>query len=75
MSDPAFDDFVDRARRSHAAEERAEIYAGACAILEDLAPAVFLRHGRSVIARRSRVTGVEPHPLGDIDLAKASWRC
>ncbi len=74
VSDPAFDDFVDRARRSHAAEERAELYAGACAVLEDLAPAVFLRHGASIIARRSRVTGIDPHPLGDIDLAKASWR-
>jgi len=74
LSDPAFDDFVDRARRSHAAEERAELYAGACAVLEDLAPAVFLRHGVSIIARRSRVAGVDPHPLGDIDLAKASWR-
>jgi DNA-binding LytR/AlgR family response regulator len=57
------------------AEERAEFYAGVCAILEDLAPAVFLRHGRSIIARRSRVTGVDPHPLGDIDLVKAGWRC
>jgi peptide/nickel transport system substrate-binding protein len=75
VSDPAFDDFVDRARRSHAAQERAELYAGACAVLEDLVPAVFLRHGVSIIARRSRVTGVEPHPLGDIDLAKAGWRC
>jgi ABC-type transport system substrate-binding protein len=74
VSDPAFDDFVDRARRSHSVEERAELYAGACAVLEDL-PAVFLRHGVSIIARRSRVTGVEPHPLGDIDLAKAGWRC
>jgi len=74
VSDPAFDDFVDRARQSHAAEERAELYAGACAVLEDLAPAVFLRHGVSIIARRSCVTGVDPHPLGDIDLAKASWR-
>ena len=74
VSDPGFDDFVDRARRSHAAEERAELYARACAVLEDLAPAVFLRHGVSIIARRSRVTGVDPHPLGDIDLAKASWR-
>jgi hypothetical protein len=73
--DPVFDDFVDRARRSHAAQERAELYAGACAVLEDLAPAVFLRHGRSIIARRSRVAGVDPHPLGDIDLAKAGWRC
>jgi peptide/nickel transport system substrate-binding protein len=75
VSDPTFDDLVDRARSSHAAEERAELYAAACAILEDLAPAVFLRHGRSIIARSSRVTGVDPHPLGDIDLAKASWRC
>jgi peptide/nickel transport system substrate-binding protein len=75
MSDPAFDDLIDRARRSHAAEERAELYAGACGILDDLAPAVFLRHGRSIIARRSRVTGVDPHPLGDIDLAKAGWQC
>jgi peptide/nickel transport system substrate-binding protein len=75
MSDPAFDDVVDRARRSHTAEERAELYARACAILEDLAPAVFLRHGVSIIARSSRLTGVDPHPLGDIDLAKASWRC
>jgi peptide/nickel transport system substrate-binding protein len=74
VSDPVFDDFVDRARRSHAAEERAELYAGACAVLEDLAPAVFLRHGVSIIARRSRVAGIEPHPLGDIDLAKAGWR-
>jgi peptide/nickel transport system substrate-binding protein len=57
VTDPAFDDLVDRARRSHAVDERAE-----------------LRHGRSIIARRSRVTGVDPHPLGDIDLAKASWR-
>ena len=71
---PAFDDFVDRARRSHAREERAELYAAACAVLEDLVPAVFLRHGASIIARRSRVTGVEPHPLGDIDLAKAGWQ-
>jgi peptide/nickel transport system substrate-binding protein len=74
VSDPGFDDFVDRARRSHAEEERAELYAGACAVLEDLAPAVFLRHGVSIIARRSRITGVDPHPLGDIDLAKAGWR-
>ena len=74
VSDPGFDDFVDRARRSHATEERAELYAGACAVLEDLAPAVFLRHGVSIIARRSRVTGVDPHPLGDIDLAKADWQ-
>jgi ABC-type transport system substrate-binding protein len=75
MSDPAFDDFVDRARQSHVVEERAELYAGACAVLEDLAPAVFLRHGVSIIARGSRVVGIDPHPLGDIDLAKASWRC
>jgi peptide/nickel transport system substrate-binding protein len=75
VSDPAFDDFVDRARRSYAAEERAELYAGACAVLEDLVPAVFLRHGASIIARRSRLTGIDPHPLGDIDLAKAGWRC
>ena len=75
VRDPAFDDFVDRARRSHAVEERAELYAGACDVLEDLVPAVFLRHGRSIIARRSRVTGIDPHPLGDIDLAKAGWRC
>ena len=75
MSDPAFDDFVDRARRSHAAEERAALYAGACAVLDDLVPAVFLRHGVSIIARRSSVTGIDPHPLGDIDLAKAGWRC
>ena len=74
LSDPAFDDFVDRARRSRAAEERAELYARACAVLEDLAPAVFLRHGASIIARRSRVTGLDPHPLGAIDLAKAGWR-
>lgn len=75
LSDPAFDDLIDRARRSDAAQERAELYAGACAVLEDLAPAVFLRHGMSIIARRSRVTGIEPHPLGDLDLAKAGWRC
>jgi peptide/nickel transport system substrate-binding protein len=74
VRDPAFDDFVDRARRSHAVEERAELYAGACDVLEDLVPAVFLRHGRSIIARRSRVTGIDPHPLGDIDLAKAGWQ-
>jgi peptide/nickel transport system substrate-binding protein len=74
VSDPGFDDLVDRARRSRAAEERAELYAGACAVLEDLAPAVFLRHGVSIIARRSRVTGIDPHPLGDIDLAKVRWR-
>lgn len=74
LSDPAFDDLVDRARWSRAAEERAELYAGACAVLEDLAPAVFLRHGVSIIARRSRLTGIEPHPLGAIDLAKAGWQ-
>lgn len=74
VSDPGLDDLVDRARLARGTAERAELYAGACAILEDLAPAVFLRHGVSIIARRSRVTGIEPHPLGDIRLAQAGWR-
>ncbi len=73
LSAPAFDELVDRARQSLSAEERAELYAEACAVLDDLAPAVFLRHGASIIARRSRVTGIDPHPLGDIVLAKARW--
>ena len=64
LSAPAFDELVDRARQSLSAEERAELYAEACAVLDDLAPAVFLRHGASIIARRSRVTGIDPHPLG-----------
>lgn len=73
LSSPVFDDLVDRARTSPSLEERAELYAGACAVLEELAPAVFLRHGASIIARRSRVTGIDPHPLGDIILANARW--
>ncbi|HET9623662.1 MAG TPA: ABC transporter substrate-binding protein [Kofleriaceae bacterium] len=73
LRDPGFDDLVDRARLTSSFDERAALYAEACALLEELAPAVFLRHGKSIIARRTRVTGLEPHPLGDIFLAKAGW--
>ncbi len=74
LSAPALDDLLERARLAHGNEERAALYTQACEVLDELAPAVFLRHGRSIIARRSRVTGIEPHPLGEIDLSKAGWR-
>lgn len=73
MSHPAFDALVDRARLSHSEEERSELYASAIAILDDVVPAVFLRHGASIIARRSCLAGVAPHPLGHIDLARAAF--
>jgi ABC-type transport system substrate-binding protein len=74
LREPRYDELVDRARRAHSLDERAALYAAACGVLDDVAPAVFLRHGRSIIARRASVTGIEPHPLGDLDLAKAGWR-
>ena len=71
LRDPALDDALDRARRAHGLDERAALYARACDRLDDLAPAVFLRHGKAIIARRAWLTGLEPHPLGEIQLAHA----
>jgi peptide/nickel transport system substrate-binding protein len=75
MSDPRFDELVNRARLSHDPAERSELYADACAVIDDVVPAVFLRHGVSIIACRSGLTGLEPHPLCHLDLSKGVWRC
>jgi peptide/nickel transport system substrate-binding protein len=73
LSDPAYDDLVTRARFSQSFPERVELYARATRLLRQLVPAVFLRHGLAIVAHGSTLTGLEPNPLGYLDLSRAAW--
>lgn len=66
-----YDRLIENARASSSFEERVALYAEANQELLREVPAVFLRHGASILARRSEIRGLEPHPMNWLDFQHA----
>jgi hypothetical protein len=69
-----FEDLVTRTRLVDSLSERRYLYCRAGLLLDQEVLAIFLRHGLSD-PRRWNLTCMPPHPLGYLELRRASWQC
>jgi peptide/nickel transport system substrate-binding protein len=60
LRDSALDGYIDRAREILDTALRRDLYRRAVERISELAPAVFIRHGASIVAHRQSVGGLSP---------------
>ena len=68
-----YDRLIDRAAANHSSERRRECYRRAIEILHVQCPAVFVRHGLSVVAHSPRLKGLVAYPDNYLRLGNARF--
>ncbi|WP_165958295.1 ABC transporter substrate-binding protein [Segetibacter sp. 3557_3] len=74
FSNKEFDRILEKARRSMDFLKRKELYRQAVQLLNTYVPAIFLRHGVSLLVYHNKISGIEPYPDNFLRLESAKWK-